>query len=56
MSWILFFQAMNLGLGKLTHNVRVLYNHPKTTLISSNSPSDFDSDGLVISFLGTDSF
>ena len=47
---------MNLGLGKLTHNVRVLYNHPKTTLVSSNDPSDFSFDGLIILSLGTGFF
>ena len=47
---------MNLGLGKLTHNVREFYNHPKTTLVSSNDPSDFSFDGLIIFSLGTGSF
>ena len=32
MSWIVFVHDMNLGLGKLTHNVHVFYTHPKTNL------------------------
>ena len=55
-SWIVFFQAMNLGSVKLTHNVRVLYTYPKTTLISSNAPSEFAFYGSVISSLSTGSF
>ena len=47
---------MNLGLGKLTHNVRVLYTHIKTTLISSNAPLDFAFDGSIIPYLGTSYF
>ena len=56
MSWIVFFQAMNLGSGKLMHNIRVLYTHPKTNLISFNDTSAFDFDGSIISSLGTGSF
>ena len=56
MSWIVFLQAMNLVSGNLTHNVRVLYTHPKTTLISYNAPSAFDFDGSIISSLGTSYF
>ena len=56
MSWIVFVQAMNLGSDKITHNMRVLYTHPKTTLISSNAPSDFDFYGSIISSLGIGSF
>ena len=36
--------------------MHVLYTHPKTTLISSNAPSTFDFDGLIILSLGTGSF
>ena len=45
---IVFVQAMNLGSSKLTHNVSVLYTHPKTTLISYNAPSDFSFDVSII--------
>ena len=38
MYWIVFVQAMNLGLVILTHDMHVLYTHPKTTLNSSNAP------------------
>ena len=55
-SWIVFIQAMNMVSGNLTHNVCVLYIHPKTTLISSNSPPAFAFDGLIISSLGTSFF
>ena len=56
MSWIVFVQAMNLVSCNLTHNVHVLYTHPKTTLISSNAPSDFYFYGSIISSLGIGSF
>ena len=52
-SWIVFVQDMKLGSGKLTHNVCVLYNHPKRTFISSNASSDFAFDDLIIFSLGT---
>ena len=55
-SWIVFVQSMNLGSGKLTHNMCLFYTHPKTTLISSSAPSTFDSDGLIITSLGTSYF
>ena len=48
MPWIVFVEDMNLGSGKLTHNVSVLYTHPKTTLISSNDPPAFDFDVSII--------
>ena len=44
-SWIVFVQDVNLGSGKINQNACVLYNHPNTTLISSNAPSDFAFDG-----------
>ena len=56
MFWIFFVQAMNLGLGKLTQNVRVLYTHPNLTFISSNAPRDFAFDGWIILSLGTGYF
>ena len=56
MSWIVFFQAMNLGSVKLTHNVHVLYTHPKAALVSYNAPSEFSFDELIILSLGTSSF
>ena len=56
MSWIVFFQAINLVLVNPARNIHVLYTHPKTTLISSNDPSDFDFDGSIISSLATGYF
>ena len=56
MPWIVFVQTMNLGLGNITQNLRVLYTHPKTTLISSNYPLDFAFDWSIILSLGTSSF
>ena len=53
---IVFVQAMNLGLGKLTQNVCVFYTHSKTTLIIYNAPSAFVFDGSIISSLGTSYF
>ena len=55
-SWVVFVQAMNLGSGKLAHNVHVVYTHPKTTLISYNAPSFFSFDGLIISSMGAGYF
>ena len=49
-------QDMNLGSGKLTHNVSGLYTYHRTTLISSNAPSDFPFDGSIILSLGTNYF
>ena len=56
MSWVVFVQAMNLGLGNLTQNVHVLYNHPKTILVYSNKPSALDFSDSIISSLGIGSF
>ena len=47
---------MDLGSGNLTHNARVLYTYPKTTLISYYAPSDFTFYGSIISSLVTGSF
>ena len=56
MSWVVFVYSRKLVLGKLTHNVCVLYTHPMITLISSNASSDFVFYYLIISSLGTGYF
>ena len=55
-SWIVFFQAINMGSSNLTHNVRVFYTHPKTTLIYFNAPSDFAFNLSILLSLGASSF